>query len=59
MIEKINGQYWYRCNWYVCSPNKVQYNSGKVLKTHTLLDSCSQGTFILKTLINNLDVKRQ
>ena len=38
-------------------PIKVQYgNSGKVLETHALLDSCSQGTFILETLINNLGV---
>ena len=39
-------------------PIKVQYgNSGKVLQTHALLDSCSQGTFIVETLINNLGVK--
>ena len=39
-------------------PIKVQYvNSGKVLETHALSDSCSQGTFILETLINNLGVK--
>ena len=39
-------------------PIKVQYgNSGKVLETHTLLDSCSQGNFTLETLINNLGVK--
>ena len=38
-------------------PIKAQYgNSGKVLETHGLLDSCSQGTFILETLINNLGV---
>ena len=37
---------------------KVKYgNSGKVLETHVLLDSCSQGTFILETLINDLGVK--
>ena len=41
-------------------PIKVQYgNSGKVLETHALLDSCSQGTFILERLINNLGVKGQ
>ena len=41
-------------------PIKVQYgNSGKVLETHFLLDSCSQGTLILETLINNLSVKEQ
>ena len=39
-------------------PIKVQYdNSGNVLETHAALDSSSQGTFILKTLINNLAVK--
>ena len=39
-------------------PIKVQYdNSGNVLETHAALDSSSQGTFILKTLINNLGVK--
>ena len=39
---------------------KVQYgNSGKVLETHALLDSCNQGTFILETLIKNLGVKGQ
>ena len=41
-------------------PIKVQYgNSRKVLETHPLLDSCSQGTFILERLINNLGVKGQ
>ena len=41
-------------------PIKVKYcNSGKVLETQALLDSCSQGTFILETLINNLGVKGQ
>ena len=41
-------------------PTKVQYdNSGKVLETHALLDSSSQGFFILETLINNLSVKGQ
>ena len=41
-------------------PIKVQHgNSGEVLETHALLDSCSQGTFILETLINNLGVKGQ
>ena len=29
------------------------------MQTHALLDSCSQGTFILETLINNLGVKGQ
>ena len=29
------------------------------MQTHGLLDSCSQGTFILETLINNLGVKGQ
>ena len=45
----------------VCvAPIKVQYgNSDKVLETHALLDSCSQGTIILETLINNLGVKGQ
>ena len=39
-------------------PIKVQYvNFGKVLETHALSDSCSQGTFILETLINNLGVQ--
>ena len=39
-------------------PIMVQYdNSRKVLETHNLLHSCSQGTFILERLINNLDVK--
>ena len=39
-------------------PIKVQYvNFGKVLETHALSDSCSQGTFILETLINNLGVE--
>ena len=39
-------------------PITVQYgNSGKVLETHALLDSCSQGNFTLETLINNLGVK--
>ena len=41
-------------------PIKVQYgNSGKILETHDLLDSCTQGTFILERLINNLGVKGQ
>ena len=41
-------------------PIMVQYgNSGKALETNALLDSCSQGAFILETLINNLGVKRQ
>ena len=41
-------------------PIKVQYgNSGKVLETHFLLDSCSQGTLILETLINSRSVKGQ
>ena len=41
-------------------PIKVQYgNSGKVLETHALLDSCSQGIFILETLINSLGDKGQ
>ena len=41
-------------------PIKVKYgNSGKVLEKHALLDSCSQGTFTLETLINNLGVKGQ
>ena len=41
-------------------PMKVQYgNSGKVLETHALLDSCSQDTFILERLINNLGMKGQ
>ena len=41
-------------------PTKVRYdNSGKVLETHGLLDSSSQGSFILETLINNLSVKEQ
>ena len=41
-------------------PIKMKYgNSGKVLETHALLNSCSQGTFILETLINNLGVKGQ
>ena len=41
-------------------PIKAKYgNSGKVLETHALLDTCSQGTFILETLINNLGVKGQ
>ena len=41
-------------------PIKVKYfNSGKVLETHAILDSCSQGTFILETLISNLGVKGQ
>ena len=41
-------------------PIKVKYgNSGKVLETHALLDSCSQSTFILERLINNLGVKGQ
>ena len=39
-------------------PIKMQYvNFGKVLETHALSDSCSQGTFILETLINNLGVE--
>ena len=39
-------------------PIKVQYgNSSKILETHALLDSCSEDTFILERLINNLDVK--
>ena len=38
----------------------MQYgNSGKVLETHAPIDSCSQGTIILETLINNLGVKGQ
>ena len=39
---------------------KVQYdNPSKVLKTHALLDSCNEGSFILERLINNLPVKGQ
>ena len=41
-------------------PTKVQYgNSGKVREKHALLDSCSQGTFILERLINNHGVNGQ
>ena len=41
-------------------PINMKYsNYGKVLKTHALLDSCSQGTFILETLISNFGVKGQ
>ena len=41
-------------------PIKVKYgNSGKILETHTLLDSCYQSIFILERLINNLGVKKQ
>ena len=41
-------------------PIKMQCgNSGKVLETHALLSSSSQGIFILETLINNLGVKGQ
>ena len=41
-------------------PIKVQYgNSGIALKTHALLESCDQDTFILERLINNLGVKRR
>ena len=41
-------------------PIKVQYgNSGKVREKHALLDSCSQGTFILERLINNHGVNGQ
>ena len=34
-------------------------NSGIALKTHALLESCDQDTFILERLINNLGVKRR
>ena len=41
-------------------PIKMQCgNSGKVLETHALLSSCSQGVFILETLISNFGVKGQ
>ena len=41
-------------------PIKVQYgNSGKVLEIQALLDSCSEGTFVLERLINNLCEKGQ
>ena len=43
-VVLINGQYG---------------NFGKVLETHALLHSCSQGTFILERLVNNLGVKGQ
>ena len=39
---------------------KAQYsNSGKILEPHALLDSCSQGIFILERLISNLGVEGQ
>ena len=40
------------------APIKLQYgNSGKVLETHALLNSCCQGTLIMERLINNHSVK--
>ena len=53
------SQYQYRL--CICIfPIKVQYgNSGIALKTHALLESCDQDTFILERLINNLGVTRR
>ena len=39
-------------------PVKLQHKeSGKTIETFALLDSCSQGTFVLEKVVNNLGVK--
>ena len=41
-------------------PINLRYSrSGKTVKTHALLNSCSQGTFMFKKLLRNLGVNRQ
>ena len=51
--------YWYGGDKYVCSSSKVirHGDSGETLKTYSLLDSCSQGTFILERLPKRFVIK--
>ena len=39
--------------------NLTYSGSGKTVKTHVLLDRCSQGTFMLEKLLTNLGLNRQ
>ena len=51
-------KYWYGGDKYVCSSSKGKtWGLRESLKTYALLDSCSQGTFILERLPKRFGIK--
>ena len=56
------SQHWWKCDKHVLSVVLVnlRYNhSGKNVKAYALLDSCSQGTFMLEKLLRDLGMNGQ
>ena len=57
-----HSQHWWKCDKHVLSVVLVnlRYNhSWKTVKAYALLDSCSQGTFMLEKLLRDLGVNGQ
>ena len=55
-----HSQHWRKYDKHVCGKVNLRYsNSAKTVKIYALLDSCSQGTFMLEKLLQDLGVNGQ